>query len=289
VNYRKLFRVKPGSRLKLGKLDPGSTDDHMTERSAERLVGKLGLELSRLQYTMYSEGKRSLLICLQGLDGAGKDGTISHVLASMNPMGAHAHAFKVPSREEASHDFLWRVEKAVPARGEVAIFNRSHYEDVLVTRVHNLVPKPVWKARYGFIRDFEERLVASGTTILKFYLHISPDEQLRRFKQRLEDPARQWKISESDYTEREFWGDYLEAYEDAIARTSTEDAPWYVIPSNKKWFRNLAVARIVVDTMKSLDMQMPAPAVDLRRIARQYHQAERRAGPTVSASRSRRR
>lgn len=275
MNYRKLFRVKPGSRVRLGQLDPEATDDHMTERTAERLVGQLGQDLSRLQYAMYAEGKRSLLICLQGLDGAGKDGTIRHVLASMNPMGARAYAFKVPSREEASHDFLWRIEKAVPARGEVAIFNRSHYEDVLVTRVHNLVSKPVWKARYGFIRDFEERLVASGTTILKFYLHISPDEQLRRFKQRLEDPARQWKISESDYTEREFWDAYIDAYEDALSKTSTEDAPWFVIPSNKKWFRNLAVARIVVDTMKSLDLQMPMPTVDLRRIARQYHRAER--------------
>jgi PPK2 family polyphosphate:nucleotide phosphotransferase len=289
VNYRKQFRVKPGSRVKLGKLDPGSTDDQMTERTADRVVEESGQELSRLQYAMYAEGKRSLLICLQGLDGAGKDGTIRHVLASMNPMGARAYGFKVPSREEASHDFLWRIEKAVPARGEVAIFNRSHYEDVLVTRVHNLVSKPVWKARYAYIREFEERLVASGTTILKFFLHISPDEQLRRFKQRLEDPARQWKISQSDYTEREFWDDYIEAYEDALARTSTEDAPWYVIPSNKKWFRNLAVARIVVDTMKSLDMQMPAPTVDLRRIARQYHQAERRGRPTGGTNRPRRR
>jgi len=285
VNYRKLFRVKPGSRVNLGKIDPESTDDHMTERTADRQVEQLGQELSRLQYAMYAEGKRSLLICLQGLDGAGKDGTIRHVLASMNPMGARAYAFKVPSREEASHDFLWRIEKAVPARGEVVIFNRSHYEDVLVSRVHNLVPKAVWKARYGFIRDFEERLAAGGTTILKFYLHISPDEQLRRFRQRLDDPARQWKISESDYTEREFWDEYIQAYEDVLGRTSTETAPWFVIPANKKWFRNLAVARIVVDAMRSLDMQMPAPTVDLRRIARQYHQAERRGRPSVRARR----
>ena len=281
MNYRKMFRVKPGARVKLGKLDAEPAPGLTSERSAERLVEKLGLELAHLQYTLYSEGKRSLLICLQGLDGAGKDGTISHVLASMNPMGARAYGFKVPSREEAAHDFLWRIEKAVPSKGQVAIFNRSHYEDVLVTRVHNLVPKPVWKSRYGFIRDFEERLAAGGTSILKFYLHISPDEQLRRFKQRLDDPARQWKISESDYTEREFWDEYIAAYEDAIGRTSTEGAPWYVIPSNKKWFRNLAVARIVVDTLKSMDMQLPAPTVDLRRIARQYHQAEREAGPAA--------
>lgn len=278
MNYRKLFRAKPGSRVKLEKIDPEFTAEHSSERAAERHVEKLGLDLFQLQYKLYSEGTRSLLICLQGLDGAGKDGTINHVLASMNVQGARAYSFKVPSREEASHDFLWRVEKAVPGKGEVAVFNRSHYEDVLVTRVHDLVPKSVWKRRYGFIRDFEERLTASGTRILKFYLHISPDEQLRRFKQRLDDPARHWKISESDYTEREFWDEYVAAYEDAIERTSTEDAPWYVIPSNKKWFRNLAVARIVVDTLKAMDMRLPTPTVDLRRIARQYHRAESRVG-----------
>jgi len=279
VNYRKLFRVKPGSRLDLRKIDPGFTAEHTSERSAERLLGDLGRELFRLQYMLYSEGKRSLLVCLQALDGGGKDGTINHVLASMNPQGARATAFKVPSREEAAHDFLWRIEKATPAKGEVAIFNRSHYEDVLVTRVHDLVPKPVWKARYGFIRDFEERLAAGGTTVLKFFLHISPDEQLRRFKQRLDDPARQWKISESDYIERAFWDDYMAAYESAISKTSTEDAPWYVIPADNKWFRNLAVAKIVVDTLQAMDLQLPAPTVDLRRIARQYHQAERDGRP----------
>ncbi len=224
---------------------------------------------------LYAERNQSLLICLQALDGAGKDGIINHVLGAMNPQGARVHGFKSPSKEEAAHDFLWRIEQQVPKQGEVVVFNRSHYEDVLVTRVHGLVPAKVWKRRFAIINAFEQRLLASGTRILKFFLHISPEEQLRRFKRRLDDPARHWKISENDYAEREFWDDYTRAYEEALSRTSTPHAPWYVIPANNKWFRNLAVAKIVVETMAAMGMKFPAPTVNLQEIEPKFHQAEK--------------
>ena len=191
----------------------------------------------------------------------------------MNPQGTRVHAFKVPSQEEREHDFLWRIHKNAPAKGEVAIFNRSHYEDVLVARVHDLVPKETWSKRYDLINDFERNLAENGTHILKFYLHISEDEQLRRFKQRLDDPTRHWKISESDYEERPFWPAYQEAYEDALSKTSTKHAPWFIIPANHKWFRNLAVSRIVVETLESLDMKFPEPAINVEEIRRRFHAA----------------
>ena len=200
---------------------------------------------------------------------------INHVLGNMNPQGTRVHGFKVPSKEEAAHDFLWRIHRQTPGMGEVVIFNRSHYEDVLVARVHKLVPKSVWSKRYDLINDFEKGLVANGTHIIKFFLHISPEEQLRRFKQRLGDPARHWKISENDYSERELWPHYVQAYEEALSKTSTTHAPWYVIPADHKWFRNLAVSKIVAETLESLDMQFPAPTVDLRDIRRKYHAAEK--------------
>jgi PPK2 family polyphosphate:nucleotide phosphotransferase len=274
MKYSKLFRIKPGSKVTLKKIDPDFTAEHKKRKKAAKQVGKLDGQLRELQYLIYSEGKRSLLICLQALDGAGKDGTINHVLGSMNPQGTRVHGFKAPSKEEREHDFLWRIQQQVPKPGEVVIFNRSHYEDVLVVRVHNLVPPPVWSARYAEINEFEKQLVASGTHILKFFLHISPEEQLRRFKLRLDDPARHWKISEGDYAEREFWDDYTRAYEDALSKTSTTHAPWYVIPSNNKWFRNLAVAKIVAETMESLGMKLPDPKVDIEEVRQKYHQAE---------------
>ena len=274
MKYTKLLKVKPGSRVRLKKIDPNYTGDHDRKKTAAKEVEKLDQQLRALQYLLYAEGKQSLLICLQALDAAGKDGTINHVLGSMSPQGARVHGFKAPSKEEAAHDFLWRIEEQVPKRGEVVIFNRSHYEDVLVTRVHKLVPDKVWEKRFAMINDFEQGLVASGTRILKFFLHISPEEQLARFKQRLDDPARHWKISETDYTEREFWDDYTEAYEDLLRQTSTKHAPWFIIPADNKWFRNLAVAKIVAETMQAMDMRFPEPTVDLKAIARQYHHAE---------------
>ena len=274
MKYTNLFRVKPGRAVILKKIDPDFTAEHRKKKKAAKEVEKLDRRLREQQYLIYSEGKSSLLICLQALDGAGKDGTINHVLGSMNPQGTRVHGFKAPTEEERQHDFLWRIRQQVPKPGEVVIFNRSHYEDVLVVRVHNLVPPEVWQARYAQINQFEKELVAQGTHILKFFLHISPEEQLERFKLRLDDPARHWKISEGDYAEREFWDDYTRAYEDALSKTSTKHAPWFIIPSNNKWFRNLAVAKIVAEAMESLGMKLPRPKVNIEAIRRKYHQAE---------------
>ena len=274
MKYREMFRVEHNSNLKLDKIDPDFKNKHEDKVSAEAEIAEHVDKMRELQYLLYAEGKRSLLVCLQALDAAGKDGTINHVLGAMNPQGCHVFGFKAPSKEELAHDFLWRIHARTPGKGEVVIFNRSHYESVLVERVHNLVPKEIWSERYDLINEFERGLVANGTHIIKIFLHISADEQLRRFKQRIDDPARHWKISESDYTERKLWDDYQKAYEEAISKTSTKHAPWYVIPSNHKWFRNLAVSNIIVDTLKSLDMEFPAPTVDTVKIRQQYHAAE---------------
>lgn len=271
MNYSKKFMVKPGSRVSLDKFDASFNDKHHDQSSAEIAIEKYTDRLRELQYLLYAENKHSLLIILQAMDAGGKDGTINHVFSSMNPQGTRVYSFKVPSAEEASHDFLWRIHQAVPHRGQVAIFNRSHYEDVLVSRVHGFVPKKVWSKRYDLINDFEKNLVASGTHILKFYLHISEDEQLERFKQRIDDPARHWKISESDYQERDYWDDYSKAFEDALSKCSTEHAPWFIIPANRKWFRNLAVSQIVAETLEALKMQFPKPTVDITEITKNYH------------------
>jgi len=233
-----------------------------------------GERLSDLQYLLYADNEHSLLIVLQGLDASGKDGTIGHVFRSLNPQGARVHAFKEPSKEEFAHDFLWRAHLPAPKRGEIVIFNRSHYEDVLIVRVHDLVPKSVWSKRYELINEFEKNLAEAGTTILKFYLHVSAEEQLKRFKDRLDDPLRQWKISEADYTERSYFADYLRAYEEVFAKTSTPHAPWFIIPSDHKWFRNLAVSKIVVETLDSLGMKLPHTTVDLEDIRRKYDEAK---------------
>ena len=268
------FRVKPGARLRLADIDPGYKGRHTDKEDAREETAHYAQRLRELQYLLYAEGERSLLICLQALDAGGKDGTIRHVLGYMNPQGCRVQAFKVPTPEEAGHDFLWRAHRVTPGHGEVVIFNRSHYEDVLVARVHDLVPKRVWKTRYRRIREFEALLAENGTRILKFFLHISPEEQLRRFRKRLEDPRKQWKISEADYAERPYWNDYMTAYEDALSECSTEEAPWYVIPADHKWFRNLAVSKIVVGHLEAMDMKLPPPRVDLDEIRRKYHQAE---------------
>jgi len=272
VKYYKKFRVKPGSKVDLGKVDAGFRDKHESHEHALPEIQSLRQKLSDLQYLMYAEDRRSLLICLQGRDAAGKDGTINHVLGAMNPQGCSVTGFKVPSKEEAAHDFLWRYHKAAPGRGRIGIFNRSHYEEVLVQRVHNMVPKKIWSKRYQHINDFEKSLAENGTHILKFYLHIDPQEQLERFRQRLDDPHRHWKISDGDYAERPFWDAYTEAFEAALSKCSTDCAPWFIIPANHKWFRNLAISRIVVETLEALDMQFPAPTVDIGEIKRKYHE-----------------
>jgi PPK2 family polyphosphate:nucleotide phosphotransferase len=272
MNYSREFRIAPGTHVRLKDYDPQFADKREKKESALPKIKKLQQRMDELQYRLHAEQKHSLLICLQAPDAGGKDGVIRHVIGSMNPQGCRVAAFKQPSMEELAHDFLWRVEQQVPRRGEVAIFNRSQYEDVLVVRVHDLVPKAVWSKRYAQINDFERRLVGNGTTIVKFFLHISPEEQLRRFKRRLDDPARRWKISEADYTERAYWASYEAAYEDVLTICSTEEAPWFVIPSDHKWFRDLAIAQITVEALEKLGIELPQPTVNLADIRRNYHE-----------------
>ena len=275
AHYSDKFRVKPGHKLKLKKVDPGFKGHHETEEAATVEIEHYRHKMAKMQSLLYAEKKRSVLIVLQALDAGGKDGTVNHVFSVLNPQGARVVGFKQPTTEELGHDFLWRVHPHVPIKGEITLFNRSHYEDVLVTRVHKLIDKKTWEDRYKRIRAFEELLANNGTHILKFFLHISAEEQLARFAQRLEDPQRNWKISESDYAERAYWDDYIAAFEDAITATTAKHAPWFVIPANHKWFRNLAVSQIIADTMEDLHMAYPKPQVDLAVIRRKYHAAER--------------
>jgi PPK2 family polyphosphate:nucleotide phosphotransferase len=273
-NYRKKFVVKSGSKIRLKHFDPSYRGKDESHKSALAEIEKHRQKMDELQYLMYAENKHSLLIVLQALDAGGKDGTVRHVFAGMNPAGCTSVGFKQPTPKELAHDFLWRVHPYVPAKGSVAIFNRSHYEDVLVARVHGLVPENIWSKRYDEINDFEKLITTqNNTTILKFFLHISKEEQLARFEKRLDDPARHWKISDSDYKEREYWDNYTKAFEDVLNKTSTEHAPWFVIPSNHKGFRDLAISQIIVGQMEDMDMQLPKPTVDLAEIRRQYHQA----------------
>jgi len=271
MDYRKKFIVESGAVVRLGKIDPAFKNKHESQDSAALELRTHVERISKLQYLLYAESNQSLLIVLQALDAGGKDGVVRHVFSAMNPQGTSVVGFKQPSRLEAAHDFLWRAHLHTPGKGEVVIFNRSHYEDVLAVRVHKLVPKHVWSMRYELINDFEKMLAEAGTRILKFYLHISPEEQLERFKQRLDDPQRHWKISETDYSERELWPDYIEAFEEAMEKTSTKYAPWYVIPSNHKWFRNLAISEIVADTLEDMKLKLPPTNVDIAKIRRKYH------------------
>jgi PPK2 family polyphosphate:nucleotide phosphotransferase len=208
---------------------------------------------------LWAEGERALLVVLQGMDTSGKDGTIRHVFCGVNPLGVRVTPFKAPSEEERKHDFLWRAHRAVPANGEMGLFNRSHYEDVLIVRVHAFVPEPVWRARYDAINDFERHLAEEGTTIVKFWLHISADEQRRRLQARLDDPAKRWKFNPDDLTERKLWPEYRAAAEEMLARTATPEAPWYVVPADHKWYRNWAVSRMLVDTLEEMNPQYPEP------------------------------
>jgi len=257
MSYRKSFLVEPGQKLCLSQIDPSSKEKHETSETAAGELEDNRQKLTRLQALLYAAHKHSLLIVLQAMDAGGKDGTVNHVFAAFNAQGTTVTGFKQPTPVERDHDFLWRVHPHVPGPGKVAIFNRSHYEDVLITRVHKLIDEATCKARYEQIRCFERGLADNGTCILKFFLHISREEQLARFAERLQDPARNWKISESDYTERELWDDYIAAFQDAMEATSTKHAPWFVIPANHKWARNLAVSRIVVESLEELDMAFP--------------------------------
>ena len=271
MDYRKKFRVRPGEKLRLSKLDPSFTGEHKSDAMAKEAIERCRAKLAHQQNLLYAGHKHAILVVLQAMDAGGKDGTIRHVFSGVNPQGVHVASFKQPTPAELAHDFLWRVHAHAPGRGEIAIFNRSHYEDVLVSRVHKLIDKATWTRRFREIRDFEALLGQNGATILKFFLHISKEEQLARFAQRLDDPSRNWKISEADYSERQFWDDYAEAYEDAIRATSTAEAPWYVIPANVKWFRNLAVSQIIADAMADLELAYPPPSVNLVEIRNKYH------------------
>src|SRR6516225_6469769 len=274
MNLAKRLKVEPGSKVKLSSIDPNFHGKHRSENEAKAELQRNLTRITELQRKLYADRRHCLLIVLQGIDGAGKDGTCWHVVSAMDPQGVNVVGFKQPSQEEKDHDFLWRVHPHAPGLGRIAVFNRSHYEDVLVARVHNLVPKHVWKRRFKFINDWEWLLVKEkNTTILKFFLYISKDEQLSRFKERLDDPARQWKISDSDYSERKLWHKYVGAFEAALSKCSTEYAPWYVIPSNHKWFRNFAVSEIVARAMKDMSLSLPKPTVDLQKIRKLYHQA----------------
>jgi PPK2 family polyphosphate:nucleotide phosphotransferase len=257
--------VAPGSRVSLARLDPSETFGRTKVHADKDLTA--GVErLAALQDRLWAQAERGALIVLQGMDASGKDGTIRHVVSAFNPQGCTVAPFKVPTPVELAHDFLWRVHPHAPAKGEIAVFNRSHYEDVLVVRVHDLVPKTVWQRRYDQINAFEETIASAGTTIVKFFLHIDRDEQRKRFQSRLDDPTKRWKFRAGDLVERKLWDAYADAYEDALSRCSTERAPWYVVPANNKWFRNLAVAEIVGDVIEDLEPQYPQPTEDLSAI-----------------------
>ena len=254
--------MTPASKIDLSKIDPADAhgwkkDDAVTETAAQLV------RLSDLQDRFWAEAKRSVLVILQGIDAAGKDGTIQKVMEAFNPQGCVVAAFKVPTPEELAHDYLWRVHKKVPGKGEIGIFNRSHYEDVLVVRVHNFVPREVWSKRYREINEFEKLLTDNGTTIVKFFLYIDRDEQRQRFQERVDDPKKRWKFSLADLEERKLWDDYIAAFEDALSKTSTDYAPWYVIPANRNWMRNLAVSSVLAETIDDLKPAYPAAAKDI--------------------------
>jgi len=274
MSYRKKFIVSPGEKVQLNKIDPSFTDKHESHEKALPDIQEHLKLMSKLQYLLYADADQSLLVVLQALDAGGKDGVIRHLFSGMNPQGTKVFGFKQPSKDEAAHDFLWRAHLRVPSKGDIAIFNRSYYEDVLVVRVHNLVEKTIWSKRYDLINDFEKILSNNGTRIVKFLLHISPEEQLERFKQRLDDPSRNWKISDADYSERELWPKYIEAYQEALERTSTQHAPWFVIPANHKWFRDLAISEIITDTLEEMGLKLPSTHVNMDDIRNKYHAAE---------------
>jgi PPK2 family polyphosphate:nucleotide phosphotransferase len=263
----KQHRVKPGAKVDLSQIDPGSTPGFKGKRKdADERLSELNGRLGVLQESLWAEHKRKVLVVLQGMDTSGKDGTISHVFEGVNPLGVRVVAFKAPSPEELDHDFLWRVHAKVPGRGEMVIFNRSHYEDVLVARVMELVPPEVWRRRYDQINDFERLLTQTDTVVLKFFLHISKDEQRKRLQARLDDPQKRWKFRKGDLIDRAHWDEYMDAYEDALSRTSQKHAPWYIVPADKKWYRNLMVAEVLVKTLEDLKIETPEPEEDLKGI-----------------------
>jgi PPK2 family polyphosphate:nucleotide phosphotransferase len=257
MDFSRKLMVPHGKKIKLARYDAAATHGYSNDKKTETKLEKTIKHLDNLQDLLYAGKQRALLIVLQGMDAAGKDGTIRHVMSGVSPQGCSVTSFKVPSAEEQAHDFLWRIHKAVPEKGMIGIFNRSQYEDLLVVRVHKLVPKAVWEARYEEINRFERNLAENSVKILKFFLHISKEEQKKRFDERLNDPDKKWKFTKADTAERKYWDDYVAAYEAVLSRCSTEYAPWFIIPADHKWFRNLAVSRIIVETLEDFDMQFP--------------------------------
>ncbi|HXQ30238.1 MAG TPA: PPK2 family polyphosphate kinase, partial [Gemmatimonadales bacterium] len=255
MDFRDKLLVRPGTTVRLAHWNPDDTLHFSKDEDARDAVARNIARLDELQYRLYAERRRAVLIVLQGMDSSGKDGTIRHVMTGLNPQGCRVTAFKEPSPQEAAHDFLWRVHQVVPQRGDIAIFNRSHYEDVLAARVRKLVPRPVWSARYRTINRFEEYLAEENVLVVKFLLHISKAEQKRRLAERLANPMKQWKISADDFAARRAWSAYRRAYEDLLTQCSTRHAPWYIIPANKKWFRDLAVSRILVEVLEACHMR----------------------------------
>ena len=275
MDVAKILRVKPGRRMILKDHDPAETLGFQGKSEVEAALRADRDRLKDLQLRLHVEGARSLLICLQGCDASGKDGVVEKLFAAFNPAGCRVVSFKQPSVQEKAHDFLWRYHAAAPPHGEICVFNRTHYESVLVERVQSLAPKRIWSQRYALLDAFEQTLAENGTSVVKLFLHISADEQLERFKARLDDPMKRWKISEADYSERKLWPAYAKAFSDMLRRTSGKLAPWYVIPANNKWFRDFAVLRIVADRLEAMRLPLPAPQVDLDDIRRKYHAAER--------------
>lgn len=261
----KQYRIPPGARIQLDKMDPDDTGAYKKseqgKEKAKAITAELTRQLGELQERLYAHSERSVLVVLQGMDTSGKDGTIKHVMSGVNPQGCQVASFKVPSTSELAHDFLWRVHHEAPPKGYIGIFNRSHYEDVLITRVHGWVSEKVAKQRFNQIKEFEELLYENGTTILKFFLHISKDEQKARLEERIRDPEKRWKFSEGDIEERKLWKDYMRAFEDVFHATSTEHTPWYVVPANRKWYRNLVVASTIVEAMNGLKLKRPLEPV----------------------------
>jgi PPK2 family polyphosphate:nucleotide phosphotransferase len=260
------YRIASHSDLRLSDLPTVPPDGAPEKAAAADHTDELAERLLELQQLFFADGRFKMLVVLQGLDSSGKDGTIKHVFKMVNPLGVRVANFKRPNDVELAHDFLWRVHRNVPARGEITIFNRSHYEDVLVARVHDLVPKVTWTRRYGHIRDFERLLADDGTVIRKFYLHISKDEQKERLQERLDNPSKHWKFEHGDVEERRYWDDYVVAYEDAIAETSTDRAPWYVVPADKKWYRNLVISSVLVEALEALELRYPDPPPGLSEV-----------------------
>lgn len=258
------FRVTPGSVVSLSEIDPDSNDGFEGgKEEGEAALPELTHRLAELQAKLWAESKHRLLVVLQAMDTGGKDGTIRHVFKGANPQGIEVRSFGPPTEEELAHDYLWRVHPHVPGNGVIRIFNRSHYEDVLVVRVRELVPEDQWRRRYQHINDFERLLTDEGTTIVKLFLHISSEEQRARLQARVDDPNKRWKFRAGDLDDRKLWGSFQAAYEEALTRTSSENAPWYVVPSNRKWYRNLVVSNILIETLEKLDPRFPEPATDL--------------------------